>query len=322
MKIRDIADHLGVSPATVSLALKGDARVNTVTRERVTAYCREVGYTPSFSARNLSARRSFTLHLVCAHDEHDSPNRFLTDFLAGATEVASAHQYRVTLSFLRDGDFQALEPHLRDGSADAFMLLNPAEAGAYGLFEAAGAPLLVVGRYDSPWGERVDSDNVAVGRDIAAHLRVQGYRRPALLGPLELTFTADRFAGLNAGATGAGLFDCRDMDGAMAACDRALEDGHDSIVVTDDALLPGVLRALKRAGLTAPEIGVVGMGNDLSPYLDPEVTSIDFDARRLGQVAATQQLRSIHVLPAPGPPLLTVVPHRLIPRRSTQRSPS
>ncbi|RXJ16488.1 substrate-binding domain-containing protein, partial [Deinococcus metallilatus] len=141
--------------------------------------------------------------------------------------------------------------------------------------------------------------------------------RPALLGPGRRTFTRDRLLGLRGSYPDAPLLGTSGQpQEVMALTEAALRAGHDALIVTDDALLPALLKALKRAGRRAPDVGVVGMGNDVSGYLDPEVTSIDFGAARLGEVAASHLLD--HLGNVDAPPLLTV-PHRLVARESTRR---
>lgn len=320
MSIRLIARQLNVSPATVSLALKGDARVKATTRQRVIDHCRQLGYTPSFSGRSLSTGRSFTLHVVYLID--DGPvGRFLSDFLLGAARTAGAQQYRITLSVIREGEWERLKPHLRNGSADGFVLLNPREGEDYAAFDEAGVPLVVVGR-SSHTTQHVDSDNLAVGRDIAAHLRQVGYACPALIGPASCTFTRDRLLGLQALYPAVRLFDTRGSpQEVMQLGERAVQAGHDALIVTDDAMLTALLKALKRAGKSAPEIGVVGMGNDLSAYLDPEVTSVDFDAVQIGEAAVRHLFDGLAAPPLTSPPAVLTVAHRLVVRESTHRLP-
>jgi LacI family transcriptional regulator len=50
--LKDIADRLGVSVATVSLALNGRPTVNAETRQRVLECIREMEYTPHPLARS------------------------------------------------------------------------------------------------------------------------------------------------------------------------------------------------------------------------------------------------------------------------------
>ena len=53
-----IARKAGVSPATVSLALRGDRRVAEATRERVCGIAEKAGYVPNNVGRALRSKRS------------------------------------------------------------------------------------------------------------------------------------------------------------------------------------------------------------------------------------------------------------------------
>jgi len=55
--LQAIADHLGLSKATVSRALSDHPRVAVATRERVAAAARELGYQPDATLRALARRR-------------------------------------------------------------------------------------------------------------------------------------------------------------------------------------------------------------------------------------------------------------------------
>ena len=56
--VYDVAEHAGVSIATVSRVLRRPGDVREATRERVLASVRTLGYVPSASARGLAARRT------------------------------------------------------------------------------------------------------------------------------------------------------------------------------------------------------------------------------------------------------------------------
>ena len=47
VNLRHIAERVGVSRITVSMALRDDGRISEVTRERVRAVANELGYTPN-----------------------------------------------------------------------------------------------------------------------------------------------------------------------------------------------------------------------------------------------------------------------------------
>ena len=51
--IKELATELGISAATVSRALAGNARISTETRERVQTAARKAAYVPNRAARAL-----------------------------------------------------------------------------------------------------------------------------------------------------------------------------------------------------------------------------------------------------------------------------
>jgi DNA-binding LacI/PurR family transcriptional regulator len=65
--LKDLADHLGLAPATVSLVLNGAAVADTVaadTRALIFAAAKKFNYRPNFFARCLRTRRSFTVGVI------------------------------------------------------------------------------------------------------------------------------------------------------------------------------------------------------------------------------------------------------------------
>lgn len=62
--IQDIADASGVSISTVSRALSDSPRISQKTRDLIHKIAKEMGYTPSFAAKNLMAPESNTVGVV------------------------------------------------------------------------------------------------------------------------------------------------------------------------------------------------------------------------------------------------------------------
>ena len=56
--LQDVADVLGVSPITVSRALREPEKVSETLRERIIAQVDEMGYVPDFAARALASRHN------------------------------------------------------------------------------------------------------------------------------------------------------------------------------------------------------------------------------------------------------------------------
>src|ERR1700726_3547906 len=64
VSLKFLAEHLGVSPATVSLVINRSPSAKSIpqrTQERIRAAARELNYRPNFMARPLRAQRSFVV---------------------------------------------------------------------------------------------------------------------------------------------------------------------------------------------------------------------------------------------------------------------
>src|SRR6478672_11082814 len=60
--LKELADHLGLAPATVSLVMNGSSVADTIapdTKKAILAAARKFNYRPNFFARCLRTRRSF-----------------------------------------------------------------------------------------------------------------------------------------------------------------------------------------------------------------------------------------------------------------------
>src|ERR1700760_4829311 len=59
-----LSQKAGVTPSTVSRALRGDTRISAETRARIARLAKDLGYTPHASARTLSSGRSGLIGVV------------------------------------------------------------------------------------------------------------------------------------------------------------------------------------------------------------------------------------------------------------------
>ena len=63
-RLKDIANDLGLSIATISKVLRDHPDIPAETRRRVLKRMRELNYQPNFAARSLVTGRTWTLGLV------------------------------------------------------------------------------------------------------------------------------------------------------------------------------------------------------------------------------------------------------------------
>lgn len=92
--IKDIARALGVSPSTVSRALKDNPDISQETREAIHKYAREHNYQPNALALNLRTSRSNTIGVIIPQFVH----HFFSCVLSGIEEIASKAGYNILVA--------------------------------------------------------------------------------------------------------------------------------------------------------------------------------------------------------------------------------
>ena len=274
--LQQIASELGVSTATVSLALRGSAAVAKATRERVQARAREIGYVYNRSAASLRTARSHMI-AVCVHD---ITNPYFVDLLKGIERAAMA-EGRTMLLGTYDEDFERQQRILatfREYRPDG-LVLCPALGTRLEDLRAlidAGTPIVQLSREVVGSGlDFVGSQDEEGGRVATEHLIAQGHRRIAFFGGVEGTSTADnRRAGWRGALAARGLsaddalifsgWGRRDtgLDAIEAAL--ALSEPPTAAVCFNDVTAFGAMLGLYRRGMTpGRDFALVGYDDTL-----------------------------------------------------------
>lgn len=92
--ITDIARALGISPSTVSRALKDTPGISQVTRQRIKDYAALHHYKPNFLAQNLRLSHTTTIGVIVPQIVH----HFFSCVLDGIEEEASKRGYNVLIA--------------------------------------------------------------------------------------------------------------------------------------------------------------------------------------------------------------------------------
>ncbi len=92
--IKDIARELGVSPSTVSRALKDNPDISQETRDAIHKYAREHNYKPNALALNLRTSRSNTIGVIVPQLVH----HFFSCVLSGIEEMAAKAGYNILVA--------------------------------------------------------------------------------------------------------------------------------------------------------------------------------------------------------------------------------
>ena len=200
MKLKDLADTLGLSQTTVSRALNGFPEVSEETRARVRAAAELHGYRPSAAARRLATGQSGTLGLVFPGERNMLGDLLFTEFLGGCVERASQLSYDITLGMAHGSQSEeaVYRRAVRNARVDAIILSSPLIADPRpALLRQLGMPFIIHGRTQSsePFGF-LEIDNEGAFFAAAKLLTDLGHARVALLnGERHFNFAADRERG-------------------------------------------------------------------------------------------------------------------------------
>jgi DNA-binding LacI/PurR family transcriptional regulator len=292
-RLDDVAAEAGVSPATVSLVLRGISGPSAATRERVMAAATRLGYRPDRAASALASRRSRLIGVVL-----DINNTFHAQLVEDIHEAADRHGYDLVLSTItRSRDETRAVETLLDSRCEALVLLGP-EAPATRL-TALGRqlPVVVVGRPVASDGVDVvraaDDEGVAQAVEYLAGL---GHHRIAYVDGGPGPIAELRRNGYQRAMRHQGLGDpVRVIDGghteesgARAAPAVLRSDPMPTAVVTfNDRCAMGLIDTLVRAGVDVPgAISVVGYDDSPIARLGHiDLTTVSQNTRELTEHA-------------------------------------
>ena len=177
-----IADHLAVSTATVSLALRGSPLVAEATRLRVQQVAREMGYSYNRSAASLRTDRTNIIGVGF----HDITNPYFAELLAAIEETCAIHGRSILLGTYaenlerQDRVLNTLKEYRPDG-----MILCPAGGSTAESFRhliEAGVPIVQLSREIPELGlDFVGADDRHGTIQAMEHLIGLGHRRIAFL---------------------------------------------------------------------------------------------------------------------------------------------
>lgn len=320
--IREVALLAGVSPMTVSRALRGNASVTPANRERVEAAVKALAYRPNVMARSLrQGRRTGTVGLVVTN----LANPFYARLALGIEAELSTGERRVMITNT-GGDVareQAAVRDLTDRRVDGLILVPAGHSQAYLTDELpASVPVVTVGR--PPTG--IDADCVLVDDVGGAHaatraLLAAGHRRIGFLGNPPSVYTgSERYRGFCAALDEAGLAPDetyvrraqQDLTSAERAAAEllALPEPPTAILCTNNRNTIGAYRALRRHGVSATIAGFDDF--ELADVLSVPVTIVAYDADELGRQAARLLTERIDRTVADTPPRRVVVPTTIV----------
>lgn len=282
--IRDVAQHAGVSPATVSRVLNGDRRVSHPMRNRVSGAVEELGYRPNRIARNLRRQKSETIGVVVS----DIENPHFTRAVRAIEDAAYTRGYRVVLCNTDEtADKQRAYLEVLAAEQVVGVILAPADPADPTISELLDMNIPIVAFDRSVNDERADgvvADNVQAAHLATEHLLALGRRHVGFIaGRSEIQTGAERLRGYEEvmrrrglrPVTGDGEFR---LESARRATRQVLHEHPDldGLVVANNLMAIGALQALRDAGKRIPEdIALVGVDDPpWAELIGPPMTTL------------------------------------------------
>jgi LacI family transcriptional regulator len=317
MNLKELATKLGLSPTTVSRALNGYPEVNEATRERVVAAAKRHNYHPNTRAIRLATGRAKAVgHVIPIATRHEIVNPVFADFIAGAGETYSRHDYDMVLSVVPDEDEEATYRSLKSkGNVDGVIIHAPRMNDArIPLLREIGLPFVVHGRATGTadpycW---LDVNNRRAFQRATEFLLDLGHTRIGLVNGLEyMDFAIRRRTGYLDALAARGIApepvlmfsdEMTEISGFRAVqAMLALQRPPTAILCSSMISGMGARRAVESAGLTVGrEVSIIIHDDDLSYMKNgedvPIFTATRSSVREAGRLAAEMLL---HVIARP-----------------------
>ncbi len=338
VRMKDIADELGLSVVTVSKVLRNHPDISKKTRERVLKRMDELKYQPNLAARSLSTGRTNTVGLIVPD--------LLHPFFAQIAATVSAEVRKLSYGLIiassdEDPELEQQEiAQLLARRVDVILIASAQRAiSGFDLLTEQDVPYVLLDRrFDGHEANFVGIDDHAAGLLATQHLIEQGCRHIAHIHGPSVSTAAGRYAGYQQALAAAGLplnpghvvsigesgdhrgeaggYRCAQM--LLAATPRP-----DGLFCYNDPGALGAMQAILDASLRIPEdIAVIGCGNlPYSDFLRVPLSTIDQNTQLIGERAATLAL-SLAQEKVPAAVRTEFLPPHLIVRRSSLRHPS
>ena len=304
VSLKELAEHLGLNPATVSVVLNDvpGRSIPQATRDRIKAAAQAMNYRPSLLARSLRNRRTMTIGILVP----ELNDGYHTQVMTGIGDLLiEKHYFYFTTHHRHHPDLVEEYCQMLIGrGAEALIVIDTH------LEHAFQVPVIAVAGHRRIAGVT----NVAIDHTRAAeltlnHLRRLGHREIAFMrGQTFSSDSADRWSALMKVARQMGITVDPNLTVQLNSDLFTPELGYPvveqllskrklftALVSFNDIAAIGAIRALQDHGLRVPEdVSVIGFDDiTVSAYHLPSLTTIRQPLAEMGRIAAECALEQI-----------------------------
>ena len=332
--IYDIAEALNLSPSTVSRGLKDHPLLKKETIRKIKTAAIKLGYRRNKFASNLRQKQSFTIGVLVPKLN----SYFMSSVISGIEKITNQNEYGLLINQSQESVGQEIScvKTLFDSHVDGLLVslaYDTKDLDHFSCMMEKNIPIVFFDRVTNCVGcMSIVIDNHKAGYEATSHLIEQGCRNIVhLTGNLLRNVYADRLQGYSQALTDHGItFDQNRViagdlsgNGAKTIVQKLLQmkPRPDAIFAANDTSAVSIMLELIQAGIKIPEeISVVGFNNDpISRVITPQLTTIDYPAIEMGELAATSLINKLKGTQTNSISSM-VLQHRLIVRNSTLKN--
>ena len=339
VRLKDIAEKVGVSVSTVSRVIKNSSsrNVNPETKRKVWLAVKELGYTPNEYARHLVAstqqQKKRTKRIAwLASPRLAELNPYFSKIYSGISETLNNAGYTLLLLSNEDLENEALFHQLiREKEVEGMLLIDKVDEKI--LLEIKDM-IPVVGvdfNYSDHAISTVDYDREEAAYRAVEHLILKGHRQIGFIGGgIDIAMSNEkRFKGFKKAMN---EFEMISKEGWIINSDWCMEQSYKAtkdllnqtqhnrptaILCAGDLLAIAAMRAAHELNLNIPdEIAFIGIdNNEMAQYVVPSLSTISIPQYEMGIIAAKTLMNQIE--DNPNMALKTLLPFELLVRKST-----
>jgi LacI family sucrose operon transcriptional repressor len=309
LTIKEIAKLAGVSKSTVSRVINDSEHVSDQAREKVKEVIKETGFVPNSLAKNLKRNKTDTIGVVLP--------KINTSTFSSAVEGISNVMYQkgynllLTNTKLNIKDEITYLKLLKEKRVRGIIFFATEITDEHLEFlKKIDIPVVIVGQDSSKVLDQpcVIQDDFNAARSIVNYLVEHGHQKIAYIGVKEndvavgqlrkrayLKVLSENNLEINENYIYQGNFE---IESGYQGMKRIIENSATlptAVFAVTDRLALGAIKFLKDKKYKVPEdISVVGIGNsDISSWVVPEITTINYDHVKTGERASKILLKNL-----------------------------
>jgi len=311
IKVKDLAEMLGVSPATVSLALNNKAGISQATRQRIFDKLTELGYSDRIPLPMAANPLNIRLVIYKKHGIVVADTHFFSQVIEGINIEARRHGYNLLITYVSGKDSKEEQQRLAGlAPCDGIILLaTEMEEGDLSPYLSLDIPLVLLDSYfEQANADCIVINNVQGASEAIRHLTALGHRRIGYLhSSIHINNFGERREGVERMLHSRGL----ELPGEMIfLLEPSIEGAREGMLeylsrpvrlptaffADNDLIAIGAAQAMREAGIQIPEdVSLIGFDDmPIAEIMDTPLSTVYVPKQRLGMLAVQRLIHRIN----------------------------